>query len=226
MNIEQISVNTLLIRFADIISHKSLKKVQSFYQKLLNTNDTALFEIVPSYTTILITYDYFVYDFFTLQNKLYELDTLDVDLELENNLIIIDIYYGVEVGLDLAQISKNTQLSIEEIVEIHSNKIYDIYAVGFMPGFGFLGEVDKRIATPRLQTPRKKVAKGSVAIADTQTAVYPNISAGGWNIIGQTTQELFIKNNPIDSISPLKVGGKVKFNPITKKEFLSKGGQT
>ena len=207
-----------------MIEFASGSKVQSFYHKLIYTKDTALFEIVPSYTTILITYDYFVYDFNTLQNKLYNLDLVDMDLSYENNLIIIDVYYGIEVGLDLPLISNNTNLLKEEIIEIHSNKIYDIYAVGFMPGFGFLGEVDKRISTPRLKSPRTKVPKGSVAIADNQTAVYPNISAGGWNIIGQTTKELFIPNNPIETLSPLKVGGKVKFNPITKKEFLSKGG--
>jgi KipI family sensor histidine kinase inhibitor len=94
--------------------------------------------------------------------------------------------------------------------------------MGFLPGFGFLGEVDTRIATPRLAAPRKKVPAGSVAIADRQTAVYPRASAGGWNIIGKTTHNLF--DSGLDSLSPLSFGKRVRFNPITKEEFLAQGG--
>ena len=118
--------------------------------------------------------------------------------------------------------SLKTNLSIEEIIEIHSSKSYDVYAIGFSPGFAFLASVDKKIAIPRLSSPRKSIPKGSVAIADTQTAVYPQQSPGGWNIIGRTAMELFDKN--LEKLSPLSVGYKVKFNPISKEEFLSQGG--
>ncbi len=128
----------------------------------------------------------------------------------------------MEVGLDLEDMSTKTDLSIQEIIDIHSNKLYDVYAIGFLPGFAYLASVDKRIAMPRLSSPRKQIPKGSVSIADTQTAVYPQASPGGWNIIGRTALELFDKN--LDSLSPLSVGNKVKFNAISKEEFLSQGG--
>ena len=73
-----------------------------------------------------------------------------------------------------------------------------------------------------MQTPRALVPKGSVAIADSQTAVYPQNSPGGWNIIGKTALELFDKN--LENLSIFEVGNKVKFNSISKEEFLSQGG--
>ena len=79
----------------------------------------------------------------------------------------------------------------------------------------------KKISTSRLQTPRKEVPKGSVAIADTQTAIYPKTSPGGWNIIGKTAVELFDKN--LENLTIFEIGNKVKFNPISKEEFLSQG---
>ena len=126
------------------------------------------------------------------------------------------------MGLDLEYMSLKTKLSIDEIIKIHSDKLYDVYAVGFLPGFAYLASVDERIALPRLSSPRKQIPKGSVAIADTQTAVYPQASPGGWNIVGRTAMKLFDKN--LETLSPFNVGDKVKFNPISKEEFLLQGG--
>ena len=85
-----------------------------------------------------------------------------------------------------------------------------------------MGEVDERIATPRLSTPRMKVPKGAVAIADRQTAVYPSVSPGGWNIIGLCPIDMFdAKASPT---MPVNVGDKVKFKAISKEKFLSLGG--
>jgi KipI family sensor histidine kinase inhibitor len=224
MTINQVSTDTLLINFKNKISKGNLSQVQNLYQSLLSLNDPNIIEIIPSYSTILIKYNILLYTFETLKDVINSQTDLDKNLEIDNETITIDVYYGKEVGLDLETIANNTQLSIEEIIQIHSNKIYDVYAIGFLPGFGFLGEVDPRISTPRLKTPRKKVLKGSVAIADNQTAIYPSDSSGGWNIIGKTTYKLFNHNNPIDTLSPLTIGKKVKFNPISKKEFLNQGG--
>ncbi|MGB5791509.1 5-oxoprolinase subunit PxpB [Poseidonibacter sp.] len=179
-------------------------------------------EIIPSYNSIFITYDIFKYDYEEIKQKLQDsIDLTKTDKE-DEKIVQIDVYYGTEVALDLESMAEKTSLNIEEIIEIHSNKLYDVYAIGFLPGFAYLASVDKKIAMPRLSSPRKVIPKGSVAIADTQTAVYPQNSPGGWNIIGRTTMELFDKK--LDSLSPLSVGNKVKFNPISKEEFLKQGG--
>lgn len=225
MKIEQVAPNALIITFSNSISIESLQVVQKAYKNIQSLEDKYLLEITPSYTTIFISFDLQYYTFEQLKDKLLEIVNLNTLLKFDEILVNIDVYYGNEVGLDLDKIATEKKLSVEDIIEIHSQKIYDVYAMGFLPGFAFLGQLDERIATHRLRTPRNKVAKGSVAIADTQTAIYPNNSAGGWNIVGKTSRELFFKKNSLDTISLLDVGKQVKFNPITKKEFLSNGGK-
>ena len=222
MNFKIASVDSLVIYFGNEISEEIATKVQKAYLSLKSLNIEGIIEIIPSYTTIYVLFDIFKYDYYSFVEILKN----SIDLNYEDNrtksIINIDVYYGDEVALDLQDMSLKTNLSIEEIIEIHSSKLYDVYAIGFAPGFAFLASVDKQIAMPRLSSPRKSVPKGSVAIADTQTAVYPQQSPGGWTIIGRTAMELFDKN--LEKLSPLSVGYKVKFNPISKEVFLSQGG--
>ena len=86
-------------------------------------------------------------------------------------------------------------MSIEQVIELHQQQEYRVYAIGFAPGFAYLGEVDERIAAPRLATPRQKVPRGAVAIADRQTAVYPAVSPGGWNLIGRSPMRITVGDN-------------------------------
>lgn len=225
MKIEQVSANSLLVTFGEIISKKISLKVQNAFENINNINDKAIIEIIPSYTSIFISFDILIYDYQRLQQILKNtLSKVSLDIPLKNKEIInIDVYYGLEVGLDLNKISKENDIPIEEIIKLHSSKIYDVYAIGFLAGFAFLGKVDKNIRSPRLDSPRAKVLKGSVAIANSQTAVYPSDSAGGWNIIGKTTKELFDTN--LKNLSELSIGKQVKFNPITKQEFINQGGE-
>ena len=222
MNFKVASVDSLVIYFGNEISEEIATKVQKAYLSLKSLNIEGIIEIIPSYTTIYVLFDIFKYDY----TSFVEILKNSIDLNYEDNrtksIINIDVYYGDEVALDLQDMSSKTNLAIEKIIEIHSSKLYDVYAIGFAPGFAFLASVDKQIAMPRLSSPRKSVPKGSVAIADTQTAVYPQQSPGGWNIIGRTAMELFDKN--LEKLSPLSVGYKVKFNPISKDEFLLQGG--
>ncbi len=225
MQFKVASVDSLIIYFGNEISQDISLKVRKAFKKISTFKDEGLIEIIPSYNSIFITYDIFKYDFITLKEKINSSITLDFLEEKEVNeekIVTIDIYYGIEVGFDLERISNKTNLCVDEVISIHSNKLYDVYAIGFLPGFAYLGNVDKKIAMPRLSSPRKIIPKGSLAIADIQTAVYPQNSPGGWNIIGKTALDLFDKK--LASLSPLTVGCKVKFNPIIKKEFLKQGG--
>lgn len=216
------SVDSLIIYFGDIIDSEIFSKVKMAYISLKKQNIDGLVEIIPSYTSIFIQFDIFKYDYESLKKLLKNSINYDFSGNLEEKVINIDVYYGLEVGLDLERIAFEKSLTIEEIIEIHSNKIYDVYAIGFLPAFAYLASVDERISISRLQTPRKEISKGSVAIANNQTAVYPQNSPGGWNIIGKTAFEVFDKN--LENLSIFEVGNKIKFNSISKKEFLSQGG--
>jgi KipI family sensor histidine kinase inhibitor len=222
MQFKVASVDSLIIYFGNEISQDIASKVKKAFENIMALKDEGLIEIIPSYTSIFITYDIFIYDFISVQERIKASINSDILDEVSNKTVNIDVYYGKEVALDLENISIKTLLSIDEIISIHSSKLYDVYAIGFLPGFAYLGSVDKKISMPRLSSPRKVIPKGSLAVADTQTAIYPMDSPGGWNIIGKTAMELFDKK--LESLSPLSVGNKVKFNPITKEEFLKQGG--
>ncbi len=103
------------------------------------------------------------------------------------------------------------------MIRIHSSRDYRIYMLGFLPGFPYLGGLDKRIHTPRLTTPRTKIPAGSVGIGGEQTGIYPMESPGGWQLIGRTPLKLFdVKRTE----RPLyEAGDTIRFIPITFEEY-------
>ncbi len=223
MKIKIASVDSVIIYFGEFISKDISNKVKSVYAYLKSLENDSFIEIIPSYTSILIKYDIFRYDFSSITSFLKsELKNIKDEDFSSNKLIEIDIFYSTEVGFDLQRVASNANISIEELIKIHSSKIYDVYTIGFLPGFAYLALVDEKIITPRLKTPRKKIPKGSVAIADSQTAVYPCDSPGGWNIIGRTNFEFFDKS--LENLSPICISSKIKFNPISKEKFIAQGG--
>jgi len=217
------SVDSIIIYFANFISKENVKLVQQNYISLKKLNNKGLIDITPSYTSILIHYDLQYFSYKKIIEFLNENITLKIDVtQEEGRLVEVPIYYDEEVGFDLQRISQLAKLSIKDIIELHSSTKYSVYTIGFLPGFAYLGEVDEKIATPRLESPRSKIPKGSLGIADNQSAIYPVESPGGWNIIGRTYLDMFDKN--IEGFSYLGVGDIVKFKPITRDEFIKNGG--
>ncbi len=217
------SVDSIIIYFADLISKDNVEIVKYNYDLLKSLGNIGFIDIIPSYTSILIHYDLNCFASKTIIEFLKQNLSLKIDTKKEEGrLVEIPIYYGAEVGFDLDRISKLSKLGINEVINLHSSTIYSVYTIGFLPGFAYLGEVNKKIATSRLESPRVKIPKGSLGIADNQSAVYPVESPGGWNIIGRTYLDMFDKN--LDGFSYLSVGDRVKFKPIEKSEFLKNGG--
>ncbi|KZN61750.1 5-oxoprolinase subunit PxpB [Pseudoalteromonas luteoviolacea] len=119
--------------------------------------------------------------------------------------------YGGESGPDLIEVANLLNLSPSQVIELHSSQAYQVKFLGFLPGFAYLGELDKQLHLPRLASPRTHVPKGSVAIAEDLTAVYPSESPGGWRLIGQTNMTLFDHHSKTPSI--FQPGDIVKFIP-------------
>lgn len=220
MNIKIASVDSVILYFGENIDLKTASKVRFAYKSLKENPIKGIQEIIPAYVSLLVKYDIFMFSFDEISNLLKErLKDIKTENETIGKLIEIPTLYSEEVGFDF---DKFTNLSQDEVINLHTSKEYFVYAVGFLPGFAYMGAVDFRLKTPRLQTPRAKVPKGSVGIADTQTAIYPRLSPGGWNIIGRVALELF--SEEFDGFSFLKVGDRVKFKSVCKDEFLSLGG--
>ncbi|CAC9594936.1 Allophanate hydrolase 2 subunit 1 (EC 3.5.1.54) [uncultured Gammaproteobacteria bacterium] len=217
--------DSILIYFGSKIDSALPKNIANFANALKAEFSQLIIDLTPSYTSLLVHYDLSKVNYLTFSA---EVQNLLTNFEFSNttedsNLIYIPVYYGFESGLDLERLLAEKNLNLDEFIKIHSDKEYLVYAIGFSPVFTFLGEVDIRIQAPRLATPRIKIPAGSVGIADSQTAVYPTDSSGGWNIIGRTVQDLSLKNP--DNLNKFKTGDRVKFYSITREEFIEHGGQ-
>ena len=217
------SANSIIIYFGKIISDQVSQIVQYNYNLLKKQNSSAIIDITPSYTSILIHYDLQKYTYSSMIEYLKSFLTLEANnTKEEGREIEIPVFYSEEVGFDLKRVAQMANLNLDDVIELHSNTTYSVYTIGFLPGFAYLGEVNSKIATPRLETPRTKIPKGSLGIADNQSAIYPVQSPGGWNIIGRTHLDMFDKN--IEGFSYLNVGDRVRFKPISKEEFIQNGG--
>lgn len=188
-----------------------------------------LMNVTPAYHTILV--DYLPYRISEKQ-LIEQLNTLLShaisslsSVSYTRDTIELPAYYSPETALDLGRY-QDKGLSLDDIIQYHTSQTYSVSAIGFTPGFAFMSDVVNELALPRHSTPRLSVPKGSIAIADTKTAVYPSDSPGGWNIIGNCPLPLFdhsqLKNADTTQtpLSLLNVGDTVRFIAISKQEFV------
>ncbi|MDB4837179.1 5-oxoprolinase subunit PxpB [Marinomonas sp.] len=223
-NIEMVSNQSCLIRFSDIISEPTSDKIVCAVTQLQRLE--GIIDLVPSYTTVLVTFDDNLYDRFAIVKAIRQtIATPDTDTlsSSDRREVAIPVYYGTEVGPDLEEVAIHCGLSIEEVIKRHHQTAYRAYAIGFTPGFAFLGNTPDELHVPRKATPRLKVPIGSVAIAENQTAVYPSVTPGGWQIIGRTPIKLVDWGSA--NLSLIAMGDTIRFEPISKDEFLALGGQ-
>ncbi len=224
MRVEIAGQNALIVYFAEQASATVSAQIQRAVVNINSQMADILVDLVPSYASLLVIYDIDQCDHFEARRQLGEaLRDLDTTEAVGGELVTLPVYYSLESGPDLEIIAERGKISVDDVIEIHSGGEYLVYAIGFAPGFAYLGEVDERIAAPRLATPRQKVPRGAVAIADRQTAVYPAQSPGGWNLIGLCPTRMF---DPEKQPSmPVQVGDRIRFEAIERDEYLSLGGE-
>jgi KipI family sensor histidine kinase inhibitor len=199
------------------------REVHQTVQLIRTHFTTEIIDLIPSYASILVVFNLLEIDHHRLRNKLKSVLKHGHRIrEKQGRLVELPAYYSLESGVDLVRIAQHAELTVEQVIFLHQAQEYRVYAIGFAPGFAYLGEVDERISMERLTTPRVKVPKGAIAIADRQTAVYPAQSPGGWNIVGLCPIDMF--NAQAKPSMPVEVGDRVKFFAITKSEFIKLGG--
>ena len=195
----------------------------AFTQFVTNEKINGIKDIILAYDTLTLVYDILHFD----SNPFLFAHTI---LEAFNNasknnivsikrrsMIEIPVCYDASLGIDLQNAVKASNCSIDELIQQHSEKIYTVYCLGFLPGFAYMGEVPHAIQLPRHPSPRSKVLAGSVGIAGKQTGIYPMNSPGGWQIIGRTPIKIFDPTST--SLTLFKVGDQVRFKPIHLKLF-------
>ncbi|UCE97026.1 MAG: 5-oxoprolinase subunit PxpB [Candidatus Bathyarchaeota archaeon] len=209
----------LLVEFGNIISLDINRKVHALNLAILQLGLKGVVECVPTYRSLLVYYDPVEVGYEQLVLRLRELENRlkGFRVPIQKRMIEVPTIYGGEYGSDLGHIAKHHNLDPEEVIQLHSDREYIVYMIGFVAGFPYLGEVADEIATPRRKTPRLQVPAGSVGIAEKQTGIYPIESPGGWQIIGQTHLRFFnTQRNPPTLVQP---GDIVKFKPIEVEEF-------
>ncbi|GAA4303811.1 5-oxoprolinase subunit PxpB [Aestuariibaculum suncheonense] len=210
----------IFIEWPAIIDEEILRDVLSFKHKIEKLNIKSLLEIRQSYNSLLVVYGFVEINFkaeIETINKIYSKSESAISLDLMQ--WTIPVCYEEEFGIDLEELSGLKNVTKSQIIEWHSQSIYTVYFIGFLPGFLYLGGLDKRLHTPRKSTPRLQIRKGSVAIGGSQTGIYPMASPGGWNVIGNTPVTLFdaTKQSPCF----VKPGDKVRFKPVSLDEYKS-----
>ena len=220
--------NALIVYFSDKVDPAVAARIKACSSAIRHTLGSHLVDLIPSYASILVIYDSLLTDHFAVSKVIRTVAASNgsqssvLSANHDGKLITLPVYYSLESGPDLKALAENTGLSIDQVIEMHQAIEYRVYAIGFAPGFAYLGEVDERIAAPRLATPRLKVPRGAVAIADRQTAVYPAESPGGWNLIGLCPTPMF--DAKADPIMPVSTGDRVAFKAIGRQEFINLGG--
>lgn len=219
VDIRELGDSGVLIRFEEKISIKTNSKVHFLLNSLSNKKIQGIEEFVPSYRSLLIFYNPLEISFDDLKEKiLNSLNKKEKVFIKRSKIIEIPAYFGKDLAPDLDFISKYNNLNEEKIINILLKKIYYVYMYGFLPGFIYLGGLPKILHTPRLDSPRVLIPKGSIGIGGEQLGIYSLSSPGGFRIIGFTYLNLF----EIDENLKVKIseGDFVKFRRVSKNEFL------
>lgn len=212
--------SALYCHFSNIVDPGVSEKILAVNSILKNKSITGVLETIPSYSGIMIYFNPLAINRKELISKLRQIcnstETHSSDLQYET--VEVPVCYRDEYGPDLDYVARRSGLSYEEVISIHSSRDYRIYMLGFTPGFPYLGGIDKRIATPRRETPRVKINAGSVGIAGEQTGIYPLDSPGGWQIVGRTPLRLFDFRNKNPFI--FKPGDYIRFRPVNLDTYF------
>ncbi len=223
VRLEVAGIDSLILRLFEHIDEANMPWMLAARLRLQAEFGDALLDLVPSYTTLLLHYDLNQLDSAQARAKIAEaLDDLQPADAQGGREHLLPTWYDRSVGPELPLLARRSGLSEAEVIARPSGHAYQVFALGFAPGFAFMGLVEEILATPRLSTPRKRIAPGSVGIAERQTAAYPVVSPGGWNLLGRTPARLF--GSDLDGYSLLQPGDRVRFVPIERAEFLRLGG--
>jgi inhibitor of KinA len=218
MKVIPASDSSLLVVFGNVISLALHERVIALFHAFQARPDPRIRNLHPGYASLLIDFDPLQMTHEELTAMVEQLGSVGEFSTGENsNVVTIPVCYNAEFGLDLADVARDTGISVEEVVRMHSSPTYHVYFLGFSPGFVYLGGLPEILHAPRLATPRTSIAAGSVGIAGSQTGIYPVDSPGGWKLIGRTPLRMF--DSAAMPPTRLQPGDRMKFAPINRTTF-------
>jgi antagonist of KipI len=206
-------INSRVIAIASVIRRQALRGVR---------------DVVPTFRSVAVYFDPLRADVNEVAGALRQAATVAPESG-PGRRHEIPVVYGGEAGPDLDEVAARAGISAKEVIRRHAGVPYRVFMLGFQPGFAYLGVVDPSISVPRRATPRLRVNAGSVGIAGRQTAIYPAVSPGGWQIVGQALEPVFDAAHDVPRFAP---GDSVVFVPVTRTvsdargEFVGAGLQS
>jgi len=207
----------ILIDFEPKINKKTLKKLLNLKEIIETKLVEEKVEVINTYCSLLIIYQYTIENIYDAVSVVKAcINSTNIVKNINSKLYHVPVCYDADFGMDLDLISKEKNISISEIIRLHTAPIYTVYFLGFLPGFLYLGGLDEKLKISRKETPRLKVEKGAVGIGENQTGIYPKTSPGGWQIVGNSPVSFFDKNANLPSM--ILPGNKVKFYSINKSQ--------
>ena len=206
------------IEFGERIDPKIHERVLACMSLLEQEPLPGQLDIVPTYRSVTIYFDPVITDTGSLgATLLSRAVNYTAALPRPSKTVTLPVFYDPAVAPDLEAVAAEARLTAEEVITLHTSVAYRVYMLGFTPGFPYLGLVPRRIAVPRLATPRTLVPVGSVGIAGSQTGIYPRDSPGGWRIIGRTPVQICDLSKPEPFL--LEPGDQVRFAAIDRPEY-------
>ncbi|MDG4715407.1 5-oxoprolinase subunit PxpB [Winogradskyella marincola] len=210
---------SILIEWPAVMDENMLKDILDYKKSIQNSSVELVVEVINTFNSLLIIYDLTIDNVYgeilRLKSLKIKAETIE---EASSKLWRIPVCYDADFGIDLEAFSKEKQLSKNEVIELHSSAIYTIFFIGFLPGFLYLGGLNKKLHLDRKSTPNLDIKKGSVGIGGNQTGIYPKNSPGGWHIIGKTPVDFFNAKSSPPCV--FNAGDKLQFFAISKTEFL------
>ncbi len=221
MRLTPLGDSAVVIELGNSIEEATASRVRALVADLTTDCPAGVRDIVPAYAQVAVYYDpAHLGDFpaFCRELAAWVVRADDSAVTAVGRHVDVPTHYGGEYGPDLEIVGGQHGLSAAEVIALHSGADYLVHAIGFAPGFPYLGGLPANLVTPRRATPRARVEAGSVGIGGAQTGIYPVATPGGWQVIGRTPLRLFdpFRKEP----AWLQVGDRVRFQPITAGEFL------
>jgi len=216
-NISNLGDAALYCDFGNDVNQEINFKVIKYFKNIKEKEIEGITNLTPSYNKLIISFDLNLTNFNSLKKIIENLELNKLE-KTKSNKINIPICCEKEFALDIKKLEKKLKISEEKIYEKFFSREYFCYMTGFIAGLPFLGDLDESLKSRRLETPRVKIPKGSVGIAEQFCNIYTFESPGGWNIIGNTPINVFDKKNELkpNLINP---GDTVVFKQISKDQF-------
>ncbi|MBZ7924336.1 5-oxoprolinase subunit PxpB [Ensifer adhaerens] len=209
----------VVVEFGDRVDRELSEAVLQLRSILMAAKLPGVLDLVPSFRSLLVQYDPLVSDGLTIIDAIVVHMDTPVELDTQPRTWELPACYDETLAPDVTDVADRLNMSVSQIIDLHSAQDYSVYFLGFLPGCALIGDLPSELELPRRTTPRVRVPEGSLAIAMRLSIVYPLVSPGGWHLIGNCPLQFFDhRATPPSLLAP---GDKVRFKPISLSEHAA-----